>query len=137
MLLRAFVPIIIAAAVLNGWVTTALLRRFHANPAIIAALCALVFAALIIWIIAHVSHIVGGRIDRAEEARNLAQAELVALNAQLETRVQERTAQLSEKNRADGRGTANGTRTSTRAVAAEISHRSRERQPARERSAIP
>ena len=56
-------------------------------------------ATLIIWIISQVSHIVGGRIDRAEEARNLAQTELIALNAQLETRVQERTAQLSEKNR--------------------------------------
>jgi serine phosphatase RsbU (regulator of sigma subunit) len=50
------------------------------------------------WIISEVSLVVGGRIDRAEEARNLAQAELVALNAQLETRVQERTRELREKN---------------------------------------
>jgi serine phosphatase RsbU (regulator of sigma subunit) len=98
LLLRAFVPLIIAAALLNGWVTTALLRHFHANPAVVAGLCAIIFGTLIIWIISQVSHVVGGRIDHAEEARNLAQAELVALNAQLETRVQERTRQLSDKN---------------------------------------
>jgi serine phosphatase RsbU (regulator of sigma subunit) len=98
LLLRAFVPLIIAAALLNGWLSTSLLRHFRANPAVIAALCAIIFGALIIWIITHVSGIVGGRIDRAEEARNFAQAQLVALNAQLEERVEERTRQLRDKN---------------------------------------
>ena len=41
---------------------------------------------------------IGGRIDRTEQARNLAQAQLVALNAELETRVQERTRELRAKN---------------------------------------
>ncbi len=99
LLLRAFVPLIIAAGLLNGWVSISLLRHVRANPAVIAAVCALIFAALITWIITEVARVVGGRIDRAEEARNIAQAALVALNTQLETRVQERTQQLREKNR--------------------------------------
>jgi hypothetical protein len=66
--------------------------------AVIAALCAVTFAVLITWIISRVSRGVGGRIDRAEEGRNLAQSELLTLNAQLETRVQKRTRELSEKN---------------------------------------
>ncbi|MEY2488006.1 MAG: phosphoserine phosphatase RsbU/P [Verrucomicrobiota bacterium] len=98
LLLRSFVPVIIAAAFINGWVNAALPQHIRANPAVISALCAIAFAVLITWIISHVSLIVGGRIDRAEEARNLAQAELLALNAQLETRIQDRTRQLAEKN---------------------------------------
>ncbi|HJT80396.1 MAG TPA: SpoIIE family protein phosphatase, partial [Chthoniobacterales bacterium] len=93
---------IVAAALVNGWINTALLRFVHANPAVAAALCAIAFAVLLGWIISQISRIVGGRIDRAEEARNRAQAELIALNAQLETRVQERTRELREKNRQMG-----------------------------------
>jgi serine phosphatase RsbU (regulator of sigma subunit) len=99
LLLRAFVPLIIAAALVNGWVNTALLHYVRANPAVAAALCAIAFAALMGWIISQISLVVGGRIDRAEEARNLAQAQLLALNAELETRVRDRTHELREKNR--------------------------------------
>ncbi len=98
LLLRAFVPVIIAAALLNGWIGATLLKRLHANPAVTSALGALVFAALITAIVSQVSRVVGGRIDRAEAARNLAQAELVELNAQLEARVERRTRELREKN---------------------------------------
>jgi serine phosphatase RsbU (regulator of sigma subunit) len=98
LLLRAFVPVVISVALINGWANTTLLRHVRANPAVIAALCAITFAVLITWIISRVSRGVGGRIDRAEEARNLAQGELLTLNAQLETRVHERTRELSEKN---------------------------------------
>jgi serine phosphatase RsbU (regulator of sigma subunit) len=61
-------------------------------------LCAVVFAALIAVIISQISSLVGGRIDRAEAARNIAQAELLALNAHLENKVQERTRELRAKN---------------------------------------
>jgi serine phosphatase RsbU (regulator of sigma subunit) len=98
LLLRAFVPLIIASALINGWLNTALLKHFRANPALIAALCAVVFAALIGWIISELSMVIGGRIDRAETARNLAQADLQALNAELEERVQKRTLELRKKN---------------------------------------
>jgi serine phosphatase RsbU (regulator of sigma subunit) len=97
-LLRAFVPLITAAALINGWVNTTLPSWIHVNPAVTSALCAVIFAALIAIIISQISNLVGGRIDRAEAARNLAQAQLVALNAHLETKVQERTRELRTKN---------------------------------------
>ena len=97
-LLRAFVPVIIAAALINGWVGTTILQKVHTNPAVVSALGALIFAALITAIVSQVSRVVGGRIDRAEAARNRAQAELLALNAHLEERIEKRTRQLREKN---------------------------------------
>jgi serine phosphatase RsbU (regulator of sigma subunit) len=98
LLLRAFVPLIIAAALINGWVNTTLLLHSRANPALIAALCAVIFAGLIGWLISQLSLGIGGRIDRAEQARNLAQAQLLALNSELETRVEQRTRELRDKN---------------------------------------
>jgi serine phosphatase RsbU (regulator of sigma subunit) len=97
-LLRAFVPLITAAALINGWINTTLPSWMHINPAVTSALCAVIFAALIAIFILQISHLVGGRIDRAEAARNIAQAELLALNAHLEIKVQERTAELRAKN---------------------------------------
>jgi serine phosphatase RsbU (regulator of sigma subunit) len=98
LLLRTFVPLIVAAALINGYINTTLLRHWRVNPALVAALSAVAFAVLIGWIISQLSMVIGGRIDRAEEARNLAQAQLLALNAELEVRVQERTRELREKN---------------------------------------
>jgi hypothetical protein len=97
-LLRAFVPLITAGALINGWINARLPTRIHVNPAVTSALCAVVFAALIALIISQISILVGGRIDRAEAARNLAQAELLALSAHLETKVEERTRELRVKN---------------------------------------
>ena len=102
LLLRTFVPLIVAAALVNGYINTALLQHWRVNPALIAALSAVAFAVLIGWIISGLSMVIGGRIDRAEKARNLAQAQLLALNAELETRVQERTRELREKNQQIG-----------------------------------
>ena len=97
-LLRAFVPVIIAVALIDGWVGATLLKQVQINPAVISALGALVFAALITAVVSQVSRVVGGRIDRAEAARNRARTELVTLNAQLEERVAKRTHELREKN---------------------------------------
>jgi len=97
-LLRAFVPIVIGAALINGWINVKLPHWTHVNPALTTAVCALASAALITWIISQVSEVIGGRIDLAEAARNAAQQELLALNAELEERVQRRTQQLREKN---------------------------------------
>jgi hypothetical protein len=94
LLVRTFVPLIVAAALINGYINTTLLQHWRANP----ALCAVAFAGLIGWIISGPSMVIGGRIDRAEEACNLAQAELRALNAELEIRVQECTRELPQKN---------------------------------------
>lgn len=98
LLLRAFVPVVIAGALLNGWINATLWERIDANPAVSTAIGTIVFAVLITCIISQVSGVVGGRIDRAEAARNLAQAELVTLNAELEASVERRTRQLHEKN---------------------------------------
>lgn len=73
LLLRTFVPLIVAAALINGYINTTLLQHWRVNPALIAALCAVAFAGLIGWIISQLSIVIGGRIDRAEKARNLAQ----------------------------------------------------------------
>ena len=97
-LLRAFVPLITAAALINGWVNTTLPSWIHVNPAVTSAICAVIFTALIAIIISQISNLVGGRIDRAEAARNFAQAELLAFNAHLETKVQDRTRELRAKN---------------------------------------
>ena len=99
LLLRAFLPVVIGAALLNGWVNATLWQHVRANPAVTSAIAAIVFVAAITWIISQVSGVVGGRIDRAEAARNAAQADLVALNAELEARVERRTRELHEKNR--------------------------------------
>jgi len=97
-LLRAFVPVIVAAALVNGWIAATALKYFHANRAVGSALGALAFAALITAIVSQISRVVGGRIDRAEAERNRAQADLLVLNAKLEERVVERTRELREKN---------------------------------------
>ena len=97
-LLRAFVPVIIVVSLVNGWARAKLMERVTWNPAVISALSAVASAALITWIVSMVSRHIGGRIDSAEDARNRAQEALVMLNAELETRVRERTRELSEMN---------------------------------------
>lgn len=98
LLLRAFVPVIVGAILLNGWLRTAVIRFEHANPAVVSALSAMGFAALVTLIISQVSRRVGDMIDRAEGARQAAQRALVLLNADLERRVAERTRELTERN---------------------------------------
>jgi len=98
LLLRSFVPIIIAAVIVNGWFSTVLMDYLKINPAVSAAVCGVLCAALGTWIISGVSGIVGGQIDRAEEQMKAAQDSLVALNAVLETKVEERTLELRTAN---------------------------------------
>jgi serine phosphatase RsbU (regulator of sigma subunit) len=97
-LLRWFLPVVVAGTILNGYLRTRLLDESHLNPALISALSTLGFMIVISAIISQVARIVGGRIDRAEAERNLAQAELKALNADLERRILERTRELQAKN---------------------------------------
>ncbi len=99
LLLRAFIPVVIAVTLLSGWIGVSVMERLRVNPALYSALSALAFVFVFTAIVTQVSRLVGDRIDRAEAARNAAQAELIALNAQLEQRVAERTQELREKNR--------------------------------------
>lgn len=98
LLLRHFVPVLIIATLFNGWIRTRLLADATLNPAALSALSAIGFLVLILIVVTQVSVIVGGNIDRAEKARDEAQADLAALNALLEQKVLERTRQLREKN---------------------------------------
>jgi serine phosphatase RsbU (regulator of sigma subunit) len=98
LLLRAFLPVTIVGVLINGAIWRIVALRFDVNPALLSASSALIFALAMSAVILQVANIVGGRIDRAEAERNLAQQELRALNQQLEQRVSERTRQLRERN---------------------------------------
>jgi serine phosphatase RsbU (regulator of sigma subunit) len=98
LLLRAFVPVIVGALLINGWVRHALLVQLDVNPAIISSLSAIIFAFITGLVITQVAAIVGGQIDRAEAEREKAREQLRALNAELENRVLERTRELRDKN---------------------------------------
>lgn len=98
LLLRTFLPIIVAAVLVDGAVRSWVLSRFHVNPVLLSALAALVFASLLGLVITRMAAMVGGRLDRAEAERRKAQEELRSLNEQLEQRVTVRTRELREKN---------------------------------------
>ncbi|HSI15053.1 MAG TPA: ATP-binding protein, partial [Chthoniobacter sp.] len=97
LLLRWFLPFVIAGMLVNDYLETKLLELGHFNPAFVSALATLIFALVITAIISQVAHIVGGEIDRAEAERNAAQDATKALNADLERRIAERTSQLSAR----------------------------------------
>ncbi|MDR3406047.1 MAG: ATP-binding protein [Chthoniobacter sp.] len=99
LLLRWFLPAVIAGTILTDYLETTLLRGSRFNPALVSALATLAFALVITAIISQVARIVGGRIDRAEKARHAAQEATKALNADLERRIAERTGELNERNK--------------------------------------
>jgi signal transduction histidine kinase len=98
LLLRWFLPVVIAGTILNDYWQTRLVERTNLNPALTSALATLAFALLISAIISQVARIVGGRIDRAEAERNAAEENLRSLNADLENCIATRTAELRAKN---------------------------------------
>jgi signal transduction histidine kinase len=98
LLLRWFLPVVIAGTILNDYWQTRMVERTSLNPALTSALATLAFAVLISAIISQVARIVGGRIDRAEAERNTAQENLRSLNANLEKRIAAGTAELRRKN---------------------------------------
>jgi serine phosphatase RsbU (regulator of sigma subunit) len=96
-LLRTFVPVLALLALVDGWVRARVLEDRSINPAIASAMSAVALTALLLWVIGIVSRKVGARIDAAEAERNLARSDLLALNAQLEDRVWQRTRELRER----------------------------------------
>jgi serine phosphatase RsbU (regulator of sigma subunit) len=97
LLLRAFVPAVAALMILDGFLRARVVAHFTVNPVLASAVSTIAVTTFVIWAITFVARKVGARIDAAETARNIAQADLMALNSNLEQRVRERTRELSEK----------------------------------------
>ncbi len=98
LLLRWFLPVVVAVAAIGGILRARVLQSSAINPAVLSALSTVLILAVFTALISQVARIVGGRIDRAEAARAAAQAELEALNAALEERIAERTLELETRN---------------------------------------
>lgn len=97
-LLRWFLPSVVAVALLEGVVRTRFLTDTLLNPALSSALSTLICTIIVAAVISQVARLVGGRIDQAERERNAAQSELESLNQQLEKRIADRTSELQAKN---------------------------------------
>jgi serine phosphatase RsbU (regulator of sigma subunit) len=98
LLLRWFLPAVIAVALADGFARTRFLTGWNVNPALSSALSTLLYTIVVAAVIFQVADLVGGRIDRAERERNAAQKELELLNQELEKRIAERTQELRTKN---------------------------------------
>lgn len=105
-LMRSFLPMVIVVILVEGWVGTLFLRGSLANPALVASLSALVFAAIASVLVSRLSYAIGGRIDRVEAQlrtyaaeRKRAEDNLRVLNEELERRVAERTAEMAAANK--------------------------------------
>ena len=97
-LLRWFLPVVLAVATATDLLRGRALQAWLPNPAVVSAISTLVFVIAITAIISQVARVVGGRIDKAEDERNLAQKTLETLNENLEKTVADRTQELRLKN---------------------------------------
>lgn len=98
MLMRWFLPAVVVVALIEGLLRTRFLTDWAVNPALSSALSTVLYILIITAVISQVARLVGRRIDQAESERNAAQADLEALNRELEQRIAKRTLELSAKN---------------------------------------
>ena len=68
LLLRSFLPVILALALIDGWMRATFLNHSTINPALFSAVGAILFVLLVAAVISSVAGRVGDRIDRAEKA---------------------------------------------------------------------
>ena len=91
-LLRVFLPLTVGTVLVNRILSHVISSRVEANPALLAALLALVSALLVGGVVSWVARALGAAIDRAE-------AEMTQSRDELERRVRARTDELSALNR--------------------------------------
>ncbi|MDO9533185.1 MAG: ATP-binding protein [Deltaproteobacteria bacterium] len=97
-LLRTFLPMTGFIILAQGWLHQ-IIPGLFSNPALTAALLALGFAGVMVLVVTAAGGAISKDLDRARAARQQAEAEIRALNLELEGRVRERTAQLVAANR--------------------------------------
>ncbi len=95
LLLRAFVPVTVLFIFANRYLAYVALAHVKVNAAFVAALWALVSVVIVSLIVSRIAHGIGSAIDRAEAERAQAAQALVQAHEELETRVVERTAELT------------------------------------------
>ena len=98
LLLRTFLPITVVFMLANRFLYHAVTGHTHANAALISALWALVSGVLVSLLVSRAAAVIGDRIDRAEADRAQSADALVRANADLDRRVQARTAELATAN---------------------------------------
>lgn len=74
-LMRAFLPVTVVIVIIMGWIYTVIVLQSKSNPAVLSALFAILFMAVIGFIVSHTASIIGNAIDLAEAKRNLAEAQ--------------------------------------------------------------
>ena len=97
-LLRTFLPMTGLIILAQGWLHQ-IIPGVDSNPALTAALLALGFAGVMVLVVTAAGGAISKDLDCAKAARQQAEAEIRALNLELEGRVRERTAQLEAANR--------------------------------------
>jgi serine phosphatase RsbU (regulator of sigma subunit) len=98
LLLRWFLPAVLGLTVAIDLLCARMLDAVVLNPGVLSAISTLIFVVATTALVSQVAMLVGGRIDRAEAERNLAQKDLELLNQNLEQTVADRTQELRFRN---------------------------------------
>jgi two-component system sensor histidine kinase/response regulator len=98
LLLRAFLPVTVAAVLVSGVLYHSAPLYTHVNEALVSALAAVLSALVLSGVVFQTARGIGGTIDRSDAERRKAEEALLREHEVLEMRVVERTAALSEAN---------------------------------------